>query len=130
MQSRAVETLTRAAAACAAMLVAASCFAASSTWRPTRNIEIIIGTPAGGPLDTTARLAQKFLEPRNAGNAVIAVNKPGGGHVIAMQYLNQHAGDAHYVSMALPNLLTNRITGTVSEVSVTGLQLHAPTPDR
>jgi putative tricarboxylic transport membrane protein len=93
------------------MLVGVQCFAASAEWRPTRNIEIIVGTPAGGPLDATARLIQKYLEPRSGGNAVIALNKPGGGHVIAMQYLNQHPGDAHYVSMALPNLLTNRISG-------------------
>lgn len=93
------------------MAAAASCFAAANEWRPTRTIEVIIGVSAGGPLDATARLIQKYLEPRNAGNAVLAINKPGGGHVIAMQYLNQHAGDAHYVSMALPNLLTNRITG-------------------
>jgi putative tricarboxylic transport membrane protein len=103
--------LLRWTAACATLLVSASCFAAAAEWRPTRNVEVIIGTPAGGPLDATGRLIQKFLEPRNGGNAVIALNKPGGGHVIAMQYLNQHAGDGHYVAMALPNLLTNRISG-------------------
>src|SRR5689334_3629037 len=85
--------------------------AAASEWRPTRNVEVIVGTPAGGPLDATARLIQKYLEPRNAGSAVLVMNKPGGSHVIAMQYLNAHTGDAHYISMALPNLLTNRITG-------------------
>ena len=93
------------------MLLTTWCFAAAGAWRPSRNIEIVVGASAGGPLDATARLIQKYLEPRNAGHAVIAINKPGGGHVIAMQYLNQHAGDAHYISMALPNLLTNRITG-------------------
>lgn len=103
--------LARIAAACAAMLAAASPFAAAGEWRPARTIEIIVGASAGGPLEATARLIQKFLEPRNSGNAVIVINKPGGGHVIAMQYLNQHAGDGHFISMALPNLLTNRITG-------------------
>jgi putative tricarboxylic transport membrane protein len=111
MPSRLATTFARAATACAAMFVVASSFAAANEWRPSRNIEVIVGTPPGGPLDATARLIQKFLEPRNGGNAVIALNKPGGGHVIAMQYLNQHAGNAHYISMALPNLLTNRITG-------------------
>lgn len=101
----------RFATACVAMAAAATSFGAVSEWRPTRGIEVIVGTPAGGPLDATARLIQKYLEPRVASNTVIAMNKPGGGHVIAMQYLNQRAGDAHYVSMALPNLLTNRITG-------------------
>ena len=95
-----------------ALIATASCFAAAADWRPTRTLEVIIGTPAGGPLDATGRLIQKYLETRHPGTAVIAMNKPGGGHVIAMQYLNQHAGDAHYVSMALTNLLTNRITGS------------------
>jgi putative tricarboxylic transport membrane protein len=70
-----------------------------------------VGTPAGGPLDTTARLIQRYLEQRHPGRAVVVMNKPGAAHVIAMQYLSQHTGDAHYVSMALPNLLTNRNTG-------------------
>ena len=93
------------------ILTPALCLAAAGEWRPTRNIEVVVGTPAGGPLDATARLIQKYLEPRNAGSAVLVMNKPGGSHVIAMQYLNAHTGDAHYISMALPNLLTNRITG-------------------
>lgn len=104
-------TTLRGAAVCVAMTVATVALGASGEWRPTRGIEIIIGVPAGGPLDATARLIQRHLEPRSGGNPVIAMNKPGGGHVIAMQYLNQHAGDAHFVSMALPPLLTNRLTG-------------------
>ena len=40
------------------------------------------------------------------------MNKPGGGHAIAMAYLNQRPGDAHYLSMALTNLITNRIVGS------------------
>ena len=95
----------------AALAASPACFGAATEWRPSRTIEVIVGTPPGGPLDATARLIQKYLETRQPGQAVIAMNKPGGGHVIAMQYLNQHAGDAHFVSMALPNLLTNRITG-------------------
>ena len=111
MFSSLASALTRAAVAAAAVFAATVCFAAADEWRPTRNMEVIIGTPPGGPLDATGRLIQKYLESRNAGNAVLALNKPGGGHVIAMQYLNQHSGDGHYIAMALPNLLTNRITG-------------------
>jgi putative tricarboxylic transport membrane protein len=107
------------------LLAPALCLATAGEWRPTRNIEVIVGTPAGGPLDGTARLIQKYLEPRHAGAAVLVMNKPGGGHVIAMQYLNQHAGDAHYVSVALTNLLTNRITGAhpLTYIDVTPLAL-------
>jgi putative tricarboxylic transport membrane protein len=90
--------------------VPAAAFAATD-WRPERNIEVIVGVPPGGPLDGTARLIQKFLEKRHAGITTTVMNKAGGSHAIAMSYLNQHTGDAHYVSMALPNLLTNRIIG-------------------
>jgi putative tricarboxylic transport membrane protein len=57
------------------ILTPALCLAAAGEWRPTRNIEVIVGTPAGGPLDATARLIQKYLEPRNAGSAVLVMNK-------------------------------------------------------
>lgn len=101
--------------------------AAAAEWRPERNIEVIVGTPPGGPLDRTARLIQQFVEQKNPGAPVAVVNKPGGGHAIAMTYLNQHEGDGHYVSMALPNLLTNRIIGTnpLTYTDVTPLALLA-----
>ena len=92
---------------------ALACAAASAAdWRPERAIEVIVGAPPGGPLDATARLLQKLLENRSVGVPVAVMNKPGGGHAIAMTYLNQHPGDAHYVSMALTNLVTNRIIGS------------------
>ncbi len=96
-------------AACGALLVCAAAQAAD--WQPAKPLEIIVGTPPGGPLDETARLIQAALEKRNVGVPVAVVNKPGGGHAIAMSYLNQR-GDGHAVSMALPNLLTNHIIGS------------------
>jgi putative tricarboxylic transport membrane protein len=80
-------------------------------WKPGRPIEVIVGTPPGGPLDETARLIQTLLEKRNVGVPATVQNKPGGGHAIAMAYLNQR-GDGHSISMALTNLLTNRIVGS------------------
>ena len=117
--------LLAAAGSGAAALAALSGPAIAAEWRPERNIEIIVGVTPGGPLDHTARLIQKFLEQRNPGTAVALSNKPGGGHAIAMAYLNQHAGDGHYISMALPNILTNRIIGVhpLSYTDVTPLAL-------
>jgi putative tricarboxylic transport membrane protein len=40
------------------------------------------------------------------------VNKPGGGSTIAFNYVNQHAGDAHYLMVGTTALLTNQIVGT------------------
>lgn len=80
-------------------------------WKPAKAIEVIVGTPPGGPLDRTARLIQSLLEKRNVGVPATVQNKPGGGHAIAMTYLNQR-GDGHAISMALTNLITNRIIGS------------------
>jgi len=98
-----------AAMLCAAM---ASGIVPAADFRPERPVEVIVGTPPGGPLDRTARLLAQLLEKQGVGVPVNVINKPGGGHAIAMAYLNQHAGDGHYVSMALTNLITNRIVGS------------------
>ena len=98
------------AGACCAALGCVS--AGAAEWQPGKPIEVIVGTPPGGPLDLTARLIQSLIDKRNPGVPVTVQNKPGGGHAIAMSYLNQHAGDGHYVSMALTNLITNRIVGS------------------
>jgi len=99
--------------------------ALAAEFRPERPMEVIVGTPPGGPLDRTARLVAQLVEKRNGGLPVAVMNKPGGGHAIAMAYLNQHAGDGHYVSMALTNLITNRIVGSnpVTYTDVTPLAL-------
>jgi putative tricarboxylic transport membrane protein len=85
---------------------------AHAQWKPEKNVEIIVGTAAGGPLDTTARLVQRIIETRNPGVPVSVQNKTGGGHAIALAYLNQFAGNGHYLAMSTPNLVTNRLTGS------------------
>jgi putative tricarboxylic transport membrane protein len=97
--------------------------ASAAEWKPDRNIEIIVGVPPGGPLDATARMIEKYLQGGSLSATVM--NRPGGGHALAMTYLNSRAGDGHYISMALPNLLTNRIIGVhpLSYTDVTPLAL-------
>ena len=114
-----------AAALLASCLIAMPSGAQAADWRPEKSVEIIVGAAAGGPLDKTARLIQKLAEERNIGVPISVVNKTGGAHAIAMAYLNQHAGDGHYLAMASPNLLTNRITGShpLSYPDVTPLAL-------
>jgi putative tricarboxylic transport membrane protein len=85
--------------------------ATAQEWKPSKPIEVIVGTPPGGPLDGTARLIQALLDKRNLGVPTTVQNRPGGGHAIAMTYLNQR-GDGHAISMALTNLITNRIIGS------------------
>jgi putative tricarboxylic transport membrane protein len=102
-------------AAMAALMISAASGAAlaQSAWKPERNVEIISGTAAGGAVDRANRTVQKIWQERRIVEVPMAVvNKPGGGNTIAWNYINQHAGDGHYVSIAPYTLLTNRIVGT------------------
>ena len=86
--------------------------AAQPAWKPVKNVEIIVGVGPGGGVDRTARTLQKVLQEKRLPEVNSAVvNKPGGGGVLAQSYLNQHAGDAHYLEVSATSLLTNHITG-------------------
>lgn len=90
----------------------AGALAATPQWQPERAIEIVVGVTPGGPLDVSARLLQKIATDHQLVGAPISVmNKPGANNALAWIYLNQHPGDAHYIAMTLPNIITNRITG-------------------
>lgn len=66
----------------------------------------------GGGIDRTARTLQKVLQDRRMLQVSSSVvNKPGGGGTLAQAYLNQRAGDAHYLEISATSLLTNHITG-------------------
>ena len=84
---------------------------AQPTWRPERAVEIVVGTSPGGGTDLTARVLQKVLQERQFVDSAIVVNKPGGGQTVSWVYMNQHAGDGHYLNIVNEPLLTNRIMG-------------------
>ena len=83
-----------------------------AAWKPTRNVEIVVGVSPGGGIDRMARLLQKIMQERHLIDVTsTVVNKPGGGSAIAQVYLQQHAGDGHYLEISATTLLTNHITG-------------------
>jgi putative tricarboxylic transport membrane protein len=91
---------------------AAQCAAQPAGWAPQRTVELIVGSGAGGPLDVTARTVQKIWRERRIVEANTTVlNKPGGGGVLGFKYLNDHAGDGHYLAVTSTTLLTNDVTG-------------------
>jgi putative tricarboxylic transport membrane protein len=82
-------------------------------WSPQRNVEIVVTNSPGGSNDRTARQVEGFLTKlRLVTVPVTVVNKPGGGGAIAYEYVNQHAGDPHYLLVGTPALLLAHIAGS------------------
>ncbi len=80
--------------------------------RPVRTVEMVVPAAAGGSIDGTARLIQRALQANRIVDVpVVAVNKAGGGGNIATHYLDQHAGDGHYLLTSTMSLMTNHILG-------------------
>jgi putative tricarboxylic transport membrane protein len=108
-------TLTRAffIGVLAAYLAAATASAQTpGAWKPTRNVELVAGSAAGGGSDNLARLIQKMLQEQKITEAPITVvNKPASGGVVAWIALNQNPMDGHHLAISTANLLTNHITG-------------------
>ncbi len=95
-----------------AALVAASAAVSAQGWSPQRNVEIVVGSAPGGSNDKTARQVERILlEKKLVNTSITVVNRPGGGGNIALNYLSQRPGDAHYLIVFTPSMLTNNITG-------------------
>ncbi len=85
-------------------------------WRPSKNVELIVNSGAGGAGDRGVRVPQRLLQSLPGMPSVTVVNKPGGGGNLAYTYLAQHEKDAHYIGNLSTGLLTNEIAG-VSKLS-------------
>src|SRR5581483_1061489 len=97
-------------ACCAALALSAQ--AQPSAWRPDKNVEIVAGAGPGGPVDIAARTIQKIIQDRKLVDVTSSVvNKTGGGGAVGWIYVNQHAGDANYVSTVATSLITTSILG-------------------
>ncbi len=82
-------------------------------WTPTKNVEIVVGSAPGGSNDRTGRSIEKLLnELKVVPTSLTVVNKPGGGGNIMFSYVNQHAGDAHYLMIGTTAMVTNHIVGS------------------
>ncbi|MBX3650941.1 MAG: tripartite tricarboxylate transporter substrate binding protein [Burkholderiales bacterium] len=88
---------------------------AQPAWKPDRPVELIVGSAPGNSNDLMLRLiAQILQEKRIVEQPVNVLNRPGGGNNIAWNYLNQRAGDGHYLMMANLNLSVGHLTGTTT----------------
>jgi putative tricarboxylic transport membrane protein len=75
-------------------------------------VEVVVGVAPGGANDRTARDVEGFLKKGNfiPANSLV-VNKPGGGHAVALSYTIGHSGDPHYLQVVGGVILSNNILG-------------------
>ena len=94
------------------LLTMTAAYAQQPVWRPERPVELVVAVSAGGATDKTARFIQSIVQKhRIIDSPVVIVNRPGGGGNLALNYLDQRPGDAHYVLNSTLTLLTNHILG-------------------
>jgi putative tricarboxylic transport membrane protein len=99
-------------ASCATALLLVTQASGQPVWRPEKAVEIITSSDAGGSNDRVARVMQKIIQDdKLVSSPIVVVNKPGGNQTLAVAYLNQHAGDAHYLLLANPTVFSNEIAG-------------------
>jgi putative tricarboxylic transport membrane protein len=88
----------------------------AQNWEPAKNVEIVVYAAPGGSNDKTARAIEKAVSSKKLINSTMTVvNKTGGGGNIQLNYMTQHAGDAHYLMITTPTLLANHITGSSTQ---------------
>lgn len=101
-----------AALAAAAIALVSSVAGTAAEWKPERNIEFVVGTAPGSRQDRTARLVQKIWQDSKLLPVTQAViNRPGGGGEIGWAYFARFPGDAHYVAMVSPAMISNQLLG-------------------
>jgi putative tricarboxylic transport membrane protein len=84
----------------------------AQTWKPEKNVEIVVYSAPGGSNDKTARSIERIIATNKLiPSTVTVVNKTGGGGNIQLSYISQHEKDPHYLMIQTPTLLGNHITG-------------------
>ncbi len=81
-------------------------------WKPDQPIEIIVNCAPGCGPDRMARLMQAVFQTHKMVDPAITVhNKTGGGGAVAQTYLNQFAGNGHYLFHTGKGVLTTHAMG-------------------
>jgi putative tricarboxylic transport membrane protein len=96
----------------AAFLLVLALPAFAQPWKPEHNVEMVVNSGAGGASDRQSRLVQKMLQTLPGMPSITVVNRAGGAGVVALTFMTQHPGDAHYISVLSTAIVTNHLIGT------------------
>ena len=84
----------------------------AQAWKPSKTVELVVGSAPGGSPDIMARVVQNIFQSTGLVPNSAVINKPGAANTIGWAYLNQHRGDAHYIATISPALIGNKLMGT------------------
>lgn len=94
------------------ILAFATLSASAQAWKPEKAVELVVSSAPGGSNDRVARIIQKIAQEQKLLPVPVSVlNKPGGNQTISRAYINQNPGDAHYLDIGNPTLISNQISG-------------------
>ena len=84
----------------------------AQTWKPDRNVELVIPTSPGGSNDIAGRTLHKLLNDLKLLPVSSSVaNRSGGEHNVAYTYVSQRTGDAHTLGIMSTPMLVNAVEG-------------------
>jgi putative tricarboxylic transport membrane protein len=94
------------------ILALAPLSASAQAWKPEKAVELVVSSAPGGSNDRVARIIQKIAQEQKLLPVPLTVlNKPGGNQTISRAYINQNPGDAHYLDIGNPTLISNQVSG-------------------
>jgi putative tricarboxylic transport membrane protein len=85
---------------------------AKTDWKPSREVELVAGTPPGGGQDRPARaLLDVLIQHGLLEQPVKLTNMAGRGGGNAWDYLKIKAGDPHVLAINSPTIISNKLLG-------------------
>lgn len=100
MQFARALSLATTSIALSALVHAAQAQQPAASWKPTGNVEFVVGAGPGGENDRISRAIQRVLTKEHLVDSMTVLNRPGAGQIIAMNYLAGKSGDANEIGLA------------------------------
>lgn len=84
----------------------------AQAWKPVQPVELIVNCAPGCGPDKMSRVMQRIFQAGIGLDVAISIqNKTGGGGAVAQTYLNQFAGNGHYLFHTGKSVLTTHAMG-------------------
>ena len=91
-------------------------------FKPSKSIEVVVHTGAGGGSDLFARAIAELLQKEKlVSQRLQVVNKSGGGSAVAMSYLAEKKGETHTIGFFTGVWVTNPLTTAEANVTLKDL---------